>query len=307
MEIPYDYQYSMYNGSVSGKALDAVWNADGSLAKVVFSATGKPAAGESVFFGVMASWEEMEDVLVMDGKGLPLTGCIAQMQFADSSWSVYLGADGRATALGTEDENTLVQLGKTWYVVDGAVIQTQPTVTALPIDRVLNPSAADRKTLDCYREIADALSKSLWVFVNPDGSVCANQAVYGTVGMGVGAITQTWHTDRFGIPMDYYTGIFKFGGKWYASKKLMEDGGEIAYWPYNSAGAKKMTVSTKANRELVGVYDENGKLMNGVYSANSPSGIISLKNGKPVTGNVSYGSGTYYIDPEMGFLPNNWM
>ena len=76
---------------------------------------------------------------------------------------------------------------------------------------------------------------------------------------------------------------------------------------FDDSGMMSLYVKTKDNGELVGIYQENGKAASGTLSINYPGGLLSLKNGKPVTGTVNLDGRSYYLDAETGFLRVNWM
>ena len=162
-----------------------------------------------MFFGAWDGYEELTDIRVLDSKGLPLTNSLADVRLNGIAARVYLDANGTAAVLGTKEYNNLVKIGKTWYVADGRKIESFAKRQAIEVKYYTASDSADQKTLQFYWRLKDTwmfLDEGVMAFVNPDGSVCANQTVYGEVN----GRTQTWHTDRFGIPMDYYTCFFKY-------------------------------------------------------------------------------------------------
>ena len=300
-----------YIGSVTGAAFTAVWAKDGSLSKIVYTGSGNPAAGESVNFG---SWDPNPDpalgtysAFTLDSKGLPMTGAVSVLEPAGTEYVArthLFNADGSRvrTARGCMG---LVPYGKLFYVMDGDIVQAQSKVTAVIINGSWDSlSAADQKTLNayyaCYLCQNSHDAPSIYVLVNPDGSVAASQMAAATVD----GTTRLWHTDRFGIPMEYYLPIFKFGGKWYVDQEL-----DHSFYFEDSEGGFEVIVKSKDNGELAGLYSaQTGKAISGSFVCNSPTGVIMLKNGKPQTGTVSVQGGRYhfYLDDEMGIFPVNW-
>ncbi len=238
-----------------------------------------------------------------------MTGAVTVLEPDGSDYvsRTYLfNADGTRVRADSKDCNSLVPFGKTYYVMDGELVQTQSKLSAVIIDGSWDSlSDADRKTMgaycSCYLGHDSEGSPSIWVLVNPDGSVAGSQAISATVD----GRTRLWHTDRFGIPMEYYTPLFKFGGKWYWDAAA---GSTMSLDVPGEEGLLGI-VRTKSGGELVGVYSERtGKAISGSFIVNSPGGIVMLKNGKPQTGTVVIGGsyGSYYLDPEMGLYPVNW-
>ncbi len=294
-----------YFGS-PGVDLTAVWNADGSLARIVYTGSGMPAAGVTVNFGSYDDGFGIYSLYLLDSKGLPATGPVTVTWDGGSSTYLY-AADGSRMKAGYEDNYSLFPYGKTYYVVDNETVQTSTRVTAMRITGSWRGlSAADQKVLDTYyntyRGHAYDETSKIWVLKNPDGSVAANQAVRATVD----GTTRLWHTDRFGIPMEYYVGVFKFGGKWYVDAEADPD---LRYWTEGS-DSKWGYFKTKSTGELIGFYDrETNKPLSGVFGVASGTinGIFHLKKGKPVTGDFRFNNWPYYTDAEMGCYPVEWL
>ena len=300
----------------------------------MYTANGLPAAGESVWFGAFYDGYETDALLsgdngyVLDAKGLPLCDTLADFTLDDMSFRLYFGAGGRPARLGSSGENTLVQISGTRYVMDGAEVQTQSSLQAVTVGAYASSvSDADRNTLDYYMELwfartydsgIGAYVGTPWVFVNPDGSVAADRAVYGTVS----GSTRLWHTDRFGIPMEFYSFLYKFGGKWYADLEAVRllNEGKLVVSDYDAWETSKqaLTIKTKSTGELEGFYDSKGKAVSGSFLVPSQNvgdypifegGVLFLKNGKPQTGTQileGYPS-PFYLDPEAGYRPTLWL
>jgi hypothetical protein len=211
--------------------------------------------------------------------------------------------------------------------VDGPQVLTQDYLRAVKVEAYVASAPADQKTLEYYMSLRFTNNDGgLWVFVNPDGSVAANRTVFGTVNKGseYNESTRLWHTDRFGIPMECYSFVYKFGGKWYADLEALrfvsqsvrvriygvpED--EYALGTY-------LNVKTKSNGELLGFYDSMGKAVTGSFMLPGQEsscrmfggGVLFLSGGKPLNGTqwlTNYKYHPFYLDPEVGFMPMEWL
>ncbi|MBQ6222803.1 MAG: Ig-like domain-containing protein, partial [Solobacterium sp.] len=277
-------------GSPAGQNLTAVWAKDGSLTKVIYTGSGKPAAGEIINFGTYDSDWDIYSSFILDSKGLPQTGAVYDIKEGYDTNAYLYKADGTRVEVGSEGYYSLVQNGKKYYVLDDYRIQTGSYVRALEIDGSLNAlSAKDQKTMESFSELGYNRGKDLYVLVNPDGSVVSDEVVYAQVG----GTYRLWHTNRMGVPMDYYTPIYKFGGKWYS------DYGVSTVKLYGDTDSVTAQIRTKTNGELVGFYNtETGKALNGMYS--NEDFVISLKKGKPQTGKQKGEYRSYYFDAQVG-------
>ena len=93
--------------------------------------------------------------------------------------------------------------------------------------------------------------------------------------------------------MDYYTPIYKFGGKWYVDYQLN------TFKMYGDSDSITAQIRTKTNGELIGFYNtETGKAISGMYG--NEDIMVSLKSGKPQTGNQKNKYRSYYFDPQVG-------
>ena len=279
------------DGNLFGNAsvqLTAVWAKDGSLSKIVYTHSGKPADGETVNFGSYDVDYDIYNSFLLDSKGLPMTGVVYGLLEDGISHARIFNADGSRVNGGNDGYSSLVQVGKTYYVMDGELVQTQSKLSAVIIDGSWDSlSEADRKTMDFFEEQAYNRSRDLVVLVNPDGSVAADTAVAAMIGSTV----KLWHTNRLGIPMDYYSSIYKFGGKWYVTDNVYRNpkyyGDKIVY----------AQIRVKDSGELTGIYDvQTGKALSGFFS--DESYYIALKNGKPQTGTQKGPYQSYYFDPQ---------
>ena len=281
--------YNLY-GSPAGKDLTAVWAKDGSLTRIAYTGSGKPASGEIVNFGAYDSDWDIYSSFILDSKGLPQTGAVYGIKEGYDTNAYIYSTDGSIVEAGSEGYYSLVQSGKKYYVVDDCRIQTGSYVRPLEIDGSLNSlSDKDRKTMECFAELGNNRSKALYVLVNQDGSTVSDKAVYAEIN----GITKLWHTNRMGVPMDYYTPIYKFGGKWYVDYQLN------TFKMYGDSDSITAQIRTKTNGELIGFYNtETGKAISGMYG--NEDIMVSLKSGKPQTGNQKNKYRSYYFDPQVG-------
>ncbi|MBR1457326.1 MAG: Ig-like domain-containing protein [Oscillospiraceae bacterium] len=282
----------IYVGGVSARNLSAVWNKDGSLAKIVYTASGKPAAGESVSFGV---WADPETALaeglngyVLDAKGLPMTGVVTGFTYDGESYGMAFNADGSRVIAG---EGALVAADKGYAVLDGALLRSGDEEALYITDWSMLPEK-DRKTMDSLAKLASRMSEpGVRVLLNEDGSVLAN------------AQTADGHfTNRLGVPLDVYSPFFKFGGKWHT---VFPDGYALGtlYPPTNVA--VNGTVKVKASGELIGFFNaDTGAKLNGPYVISSSGLYVKFKSGQLVTGSYTVNAGgpslSFYADPDLG-------
>ncbi len=283
-----DYNMNLYGSTKV--ALKAVWAKDGSLSKIVYNNSGKPAAGVVVNFGTYDPNYDIYNSFMLDSKGLPSTGPVYDVQQGSEKYAFLYNTDGSKVKAGSSGFNSLVKYGKKFYLMDDDLLLSGYTASAEVLDgNLVGLSAAEQKTMEFYQTIAKNLSTDLYVIVNTDGSVCANQVVPAEID---GTI-QYWHTNSMGIPLEFYTPIYKFNKKWYAS-------GPVNFNLQDERGNYyKAQIKTKSTGELIGVYDaETGKALTGTFE--SMLYYISLKKGKPQTGNIKYEGATYWLDGQAG-------
>ncbi|MBR1457274.1 MAG: hypothetical protein IJ594_08980 [Oscillospiraceae bacterium] len=320
--------YGAYTvGSTTGAALTTVWNKDGSLKSVVYAGTNRPAAGESVVFGTWSTdLNVQKEILhlgddcgcyVLDGKGLPVTGAVTDFRLTGFIYpfGFIVNADGSHLNGGSYEANALALCGKQYYVMDGALLATpqldhllynKPALTnanrMLTVERWGSLPAADQKAMEIYAgqgwdlglypegKDGDNGDRVVQVFVRPDGSAMANTVeelnsnalnVHGAV-----------HTNRFGVPLEVYTPIYKVGSKWFVdAEKLSSYSVLLMVWSNDDLNTVRANMRTKANGELIGFYDaQTGKGITGVvelsFSVGSQNywGGMYLSKGKPVGG-----------------------
>lgn len=284
-----NYHIGVHIDNLSGsRTLKNVWNSDGSLAKIVYADTGLPAAGETVSFGF---WDD--DLVTADNgfklgaDGLPMTGLVTDFRYEGDSYSMILNADG-SRVFGAEDAATLQPVGKKIYALSGGLVMTGDHYTGIYVGDWSRLSAADRKTMDFYSRLG--FSANVYVLLNPDGSVAANTVIEG------------YHTNRLGVPMDYYSPVFKFGGKWMApfTESTMIYG--ITIDPIMGYKETEILIKVKANGELIGFYDaETGKALSGAFVLEyGTTPAISLKNGKPQLRSFKFYGLTLTPDKQLG-------
>ena len=294
--------YPFING-ISNRSLEAVWNKDGSLAKIVYANSGLPAGGETVRFGDNGTGNY--NTFLLDSKGLPATGAVSIGEYR-----VLLNADG-SRFVDESGKLSLVLFGGKYYLIEGDALystgESQPT--AVQVENWSALSAADQKTMAFYEGM---------IIVNPDGSAAANQIVEASID----GTAKAWHTNRMGVPLDFFTPVYRFKGKWYVDpaiagtayginikKVTMEMMMSIESQADIMGIMETVQIRTKANGELKGFYGSNGKPLTGMFELMSPGnsggGVISLKKGKPVTGSLTFtipglGSESFYLDPDCG-------
>ena len=313
--------------STNGKTLTAVWNKDGSLAKIVYANSGKAAVGECVSFGL---WSGYDDTLcrkylmaglngyVLDAKGLPKTGVISgftyEIDTSHEKYSLNAGTNGKRVV--GSSGFSLVKVGKKYYVMHEGLIYNRNEGAYL-IDDWSSLPAADQKTLDTLAKNAGDMGAGLYVMVNPDGSVAVNTTRYTYVDFG----TYTFYgysasgkmtSNRLGVILDLCSVYYRVGKNVYMSGAL---GGESGTWSYEEQLYKwngsddfesyYATFKLDGNR-LLGIYDAyTGKAVTGTcilpYGENGM--IVWLKNGQTQTGNKTFTYYGYkmkfYVDPNM--------
>ncbi|MBQ6221716.1 MAG: hypothetical protein IJJ44_03810, partial [Solobacterium sp.] len=333
MQLAWGEVVYVYFGSINGKDLTAVWNKDGSLAKIVYSGTNTPAAGESVSFGPWNFWDD--DVsrsyimaglngYVLDSKGLPMTGVVTGLHYIeDSSFDTYtlnVNKDGSKVFAGYD--LSLVKIGKKYYVMHQGILYTRQDQIIQIYDWSALPKS-ERKSLDELAKSAYAIGSGLYVFVNADGSVVTNTTRYGTVyigssGMFNSTVSGMFTTNSQGIILDLCAPFFCVGKNCYVSAAAETD--LTGKWetmfplykimPDSDPTYVYTTVKGDGNK-ILGFYDaETGKALNGIYMIPySKTYVMWMKNGKPQTGNQTYNyfgfKAKFYIHPNLaGIFPN---
>ncbi|MDO4191665.1 MAG: hypothetical protein Q4D24_00055 [Erysipelotrichaceae bacterium] len=310
-------------GSTNGKDLYAVWNKDGSLAKIVYYGTSKPAAGESVSFGL---WSSANDKFisyitaglngyVLDSKGLPMTGVTANFTFKDDfdSYTFNIGKDGKKVTAGVS--LSLVKNGKKYYVMSEGLIISNPRAVVRISDWSGLP-AAEQKSLNELAWIAECYGSGLYVMFNPDGSVAVNTKRYATALLDHSSyfgssVSCTFTTNKQGIVLDLVAPLYKVGKTTYFSNALEVPSGSgefrmpIDTVTIDSSVEIEALVKYSGNK-ITGFYDAySGKPLTGLFMMylGSRSMMIWLKNGQPQSGTKSvdaYGLDVkFYVDPNM--------
>ncbi len=317
----------VYFGSTSYKDLKTIWNKDGSLAKIVYSETNKPAAGESISFGL---WDFGNDDqtrryvmaglngYVLDSKGLPMTGIVSGFNYKDDTtsdkYTLNVGKDGSKVVAGYG--LSLVKIGKKYYVMHQGILYARQE-QAIRVDDWSTLPASDQKTLNELAKSAERQGAGLYVMLNADGSVATNtkrycyvtfddETAYGWEAYG------TFTSNKQGIILDLCADIYRVGKNCYISNAVGMDmtGSWEEFIPVYKvvAGENPEIVSgmIKCNgNKLIGFYDmETGKGLNGTYMIPIDGLMITwLKNGKPQTGNQSFNYMGYkmkfFVDPNL--------
>ena len=329
IELPDGTAGRVYFGSSHYKKLKAVWNKDGSLAKIIYTQSGKPASGESVCFGIWSTLQsDIYDILdsglngyVLDDKGLPKTGYVTGFTSGLTGTSRYafnVASDGKiVNAGGMPSEFSLVKIGKKYYIQSQSGI-----VTGLSGIRVLSDwstlPAADRKTMDELDISAKMMGLPLYVLVNSDGSVSVDTVFFGEQTLPSANfwdktyVQGTWRTNRLGVVLDLITPIYRYRDKCYVSSIASLKGGKETFslymWKFISAydsSEVEIEVRCDGNR-ITGFYEKmTGKPADGIYSSYLASSynIIWMKKGQPQTGtrklSVSGFSMSYYVDSSL--------
>ncbi|MBR2668878.1 MAG: hypothetical protein IKE36_03670, partial [Solobacterium sp.] len=317
----------VYFGSTNFKELKTIWNKDGSLAKIVYSETNKPAAGESISFGL---WNfENDDKArsyvmaglngyVLDSKGLPMTGIVSGFNYKDDStfdkYTVNVGKDGSKVV--ASYGLSLVKIGKKYYVMHQGILYTRQE-QVIEIDDWSTLPASDQKTLNELAKSAAVQGTGLYVMLNADGSVATNTKRFCTVSFGHDTIfgysaSGVFTSNKQGIILDLCAQIYRVGKNCYISNAVDRDmtgSWEVLvpmYKPVANEDPEVVYATIKFNgNKLVGFYDaETGKGLNGAFMMPLVGGmIIWLKNGKPQSGNKTFDYVGYkmkfYVDPNL--------
>ena len=311
VRVNVDPHMGYYFGSTTGRDLRFVWSKDGSLAKVVYAASGLPAAGESVSFGygTEALVNGTGCGFVLDGKGLPMTGVVSGFNPGEgaSSYipgyfdtcSIVVNADG--SRLVCRDEMlSFVKIGKDYYMMNGPIVEAWGEAYV---------DSYGRSELDCsLLPTADQALLEQWfaclgggvpLGTGADGCLPQNTAIQVTAG----PLQGTWHTIRLGLCPEY-AGLYKSGSKWYLNNNWYSAGVYNAYG-YNDYSSVQINIKMKDNGELIGFYDyKTDKALTGTYKLNDFSTLVFLKNGKPQTGKQTnpIDGVTYDFPKEVGWL-----
>ena len=308
-----------YVGGLSTDSLKAVWNSDGSLAKVVYAGTGQPAAGETVSFGWWdnstpvtgkRSLRNNDNGYLLDSKGLPVTGLVTGFRLFGRSYSMILSDDGsRVFAAG--EAASLIPVGKKIYVLEEGLVCTG-AVTCIAVDDWSRLSAADQTLMHCFENLA------LLPLSGQDGiAVCVQEdgSVYGDAVIGAGEIGNVFgeappddiqlHTNRLGVLIEPYSPVYKIGKTWYTMFKNGDTEEDVQHITGSEYKNISVLFKVKSNGELLGICDaETGKPLNGFCMIESAGAyIFFLKNGMPLTGKQSAMGYTFYTDAQLGVFP----
>jgi hypothetical protein len=317
----------VYFGSTNDKDLTAVWNKDGSLAKIVYYETNKPAAGECVSFGL---WDHGNDDqtrkyiigglngYVLDSKGLPKTGLVSGFSYLDDSandtYSLNVSKDGSKVYTGYD--LSLVKIDKKYYVMYQGILYTRQDQVVEITDWSALP-ASERKSLDELAKIAGVSSTGLYVMLNKDGSVAVNTTKFcrahieGSY-MFDEDVAGVFTSNKQGVILDLVASFYRVGKNTYVSRAVEGDftgAWETAFPAYKLTGTgepQPVNAVVKGNgNKVLGFYDaETMKGLTGTYSVlMSDTFLIWMKNGQPQTGNMTYTYNGYkmkfYVDPSM--------
>ncbi len=321
----------IYLDSTNSKNLTALWNKDGSLAKIVYTDSNKPASGESISFGL---WDIGDSYMcqryiasglngyVLDSKGLPKTGIVSGFNFKTDSdpnkYTLNVEKDGRKVY--TTPGISLVRIGKKYYVMHEGVIVEQAG-DVIEITDWSSLPAADQKTMNELAKHAETMGIGLYVMLNNDGSAAVNTNRYMSIYLGYGShygseVSGIMRSNRLGVILDLCGGFYRVGKKTYTISANQAWEGNYTVDTYinkyidNDIQHIDVTLKFNENR-LLGIYDRvTGKGLNGVYiiPVNSIGEIVWLKNGQPQSGNQTlnyYGrKWQFYVDPDMIGTPN---
>lgn len=322
----YGQTASVWCGSTApDKVLTAVWNKDGSLAKIVYAESGKPAAGESLSMGLWKTGDPelctkyiMEGLngYVLDKKGLPMTGVVKGLNTDGSSvtYTIYTGKDG-GRVVNTEEGFSLTKIGKKYYVMYGGVIDNTSEGVLQITDWSTLP-AADQKSLDEFAKVAEASGTGLYVMKNIDGTVAANTTrIASALIDGEELMQGTWTTNKLGVVLDLVAPMYKVGKKTYISNTGQPYIGKTEFTTRLMKFTGSTPVDTEAlvklnGNQITGFYDaETGKALSGTYFMMSGPGgqvVMWLNKGQPQTGNrtikVNGMTLKFYVHPNMAFM-----
>ncbi|MBQ1532254.1 MAG: hypothetical protein IIZ57_08955 [Solobacterium sp.] len=331
MENEWGGYAEIFIDSTNNKKLTALWNKDGSLAKIVYTDTNKPASGESISFGL---WDISDSYMcqryissglngyVLDSKGLPKTGIVSGFNFNTDSdpnrYTLNVEKDGRKVY--TTPGISLVKIGKKYYVMqEGLILEQQSGV--IEINDWSSLPAADQKTLNELAAHAETYGVGLYVMLNNDGSTAVNTNRYVTIYFGYESylgdvISGNMRSNRFGVILDVCGGFYRVGKKTYVITAYQEYHGTFSVDTYINKyveyDIQQIEVTLKFNENrLLGIYDRTtGKGLNGVYiiPLSSVGEMVWLKNGQPQSGNQTFNfygrKWQFYVDPDMIGTPN---
>ena len=316
----------VYLGSVYDKRLTAVWNKDGSLAKIVYHETNKPAAGECISFGL---WDTDDDDIsrhyiiaglngyVLDSKGLPKTGVVSGFSYkADTrsdTYSYTIGKDGSKVYTGYG--LSLVKTDKKYYVMYLGVLYTGQD-QIVPIDNWSALPESERKSLDELAKNASVIGSRLYVMLNKDGSVAANTtkfcSAHITDSIFGSDVAGMFTSNKQGVILDLINTFYRVGKNTYVSGAAEGDftgtwEAEIPITKITGADEMKTVYAVlKGNgNKVLGFYDaDTNKGLTGAYVLPMSATFITwLKNGQPQTGNQSFSyygiKFKFYVDPNM--------
>ncbi len=332
MENEWGSYANIYLNSTNNKKLTALWNKDGSLAKIVYTDTNNPASGESISFGL---WNISDSLIcqeyiagglngyVLDSKGLPQTGIVTGFSFfTDTGFDTYtlnVEKDGRKVYGSTE--GSLVRIGKKYYVMrEGLICENAGSV--IEITDWSSLPAADQKTLDELAKHAEGINTGMYVMLNNDGSAAVNTNRYLTVNFGHNTVygstlSGNMRSNRLGVILDLCNVFYRVGKNTYLNTAAVESDGtyeiDISIEKISNYDIQEISATFKFNgNRLLGIYDSStGKALNGVYvvSLFETGETIWLKNGQPQSGNQTvdyYGrKWKFYVDPDM--IGTSWL
>ena len=327
MENEWGSYADIYVNSTNNKKLTAVWNKDGSLARIIYSDTKLPASGESVSFGLwdLADSDKCRQYIsgglngyVLDSKGLPKTGVVKGFSFSydtgyQNTYTVNVEKDGRKVY--SSPGTSLVRIGKKYYVMHEGLIMEQAGSVIEITDWSALP-AADQRTLNELAKHAELYGAGIYVMLNNDGSAAVNTNRYLNVQFDHStvfgdSVSGNMRSNRLGVILDLCGVFYRAGKNTYLIEAYQKSDGihEVINTIYRFVDneGQRMDASFKFNgNRLLGIYDAaTGKGLNGVYilPINSSPQMIWLKNGQPQTGNQTveyYGrKWKFYIEPDM--------
>lgn len=289
---PVNYSDLLVFTDLNGKkTIYAEYDSDGSIKCFRYVADGKKVVNDGIVF-------PLGEVVIIGKNSLPQTGVVKNPR---DSGGFYILADGKQFKSGFE--YMLMKIGKKYYVCWDGQLMSVEYEQITKFDTSL--SDTDRRILAMYKKIYEASGiTEFYVSSGTDGSVLANAAgSYGDILNSYGAFLE-------------YNGMVLFckkAGKWCVPETTMPGARSVKLIGTNSFNA---TIRWKKNGVLEGIYDANGKALNGVfryYAGVDPNEIqveICLKNGMPVTGKqtITNDAGfkkVMYFDPDCGVRYDN--
>gem|GEM_PF-3713245 len=290
----YDMHITVGGSSIKGSVC---YKKDGSISGFIYEDSGKKVKNTYIIP------DGSNEKLYIGKNGMPKTGVVINKDV-----NIFTESDGELYKTYNNSDVLIKKDGKYYLVRNGALL-TNGEYNAYWNKNDFSLSPGDRRKLLLYNKIVESsenFNKFFKIYNDKNGAAITNAIVEVSPGVKRPTTSMGVILDEKMTKSCYF---YKYKGKWYVTDKVDS---EVMTRSFMSIWDKKgitATIRSEKDGTLIGVYDENGKPVNGTieYTEGGQSYYICLKNGKPATGrqkvtNTLGKSFTMTFDPDLGLM-----